>query len=179
MIRFIKKLFNRLPAFSNVAEGVHPGSITRALESAVSTRNLVGKQGSAANKIAPCGASDLPLGMITDTGEADDIVNVSLLSNSPSTVLMVASEAISAGDNVYTASNGQVQDQPASAGVYYHVGQALTAAAGNGSVFEAIPMTPRKVVVMEGFTGTPATDLSSLASAFEAAPDKIIMIPSE
>ncbi len=176
MIRFIKILFHRLPVFSNVAEGTHQGQVTRLLDSSVSTRNLIGTQGSQANEVAVCDASDLPLGVITDTGEEAGAVNVCLLSNSPSTVLMVASEAISAGEDVYTAANGLVQDQPSIAGTYYHVGRALTPASGNGSPLEVMPIAPRKTLVLNAFVGTPATDLNSLATALEAAPDKLIMI---
>jgi hypothetical protein len=177
MIRFIKNLFKTRPVFANVAEGVHPGLVTRTLENAVNTRHLIGKTGSTTGQVALCGAADSPLGVITDTGEAGDPVNVHLLSTSRTTALMVASEAISAGQDVYTAASGKVQNQPGITGTYYQVGRALTAATGDGATIEVEPCAPRKLIVATAFTGVGNTDVITLASMLQQAPDKIVMLP--
>lgn len=175
----INKLFNNMrlePIFSNVAVGTHAGQITRTLESDVSTRYLLGKVGSTSQKVDVAGAGDLPLGVITDAGGSGDLVNVSLLGSAQSSVLMVASEVISAGDDVYTAVSGKVQDQPASVGTYYHVGRALTDAAGDGDVVEVDPLAPRKTAVIPAFSGTVSSDLGNLGFAHEGAADKVIIL---
>ncbi len=177
MIRFIKQLFRARPVFSNTAEGIHAGLITRTLESAVSVRHLLGKIGGSASQVSPCSASDSPLGVITDAGAPGDPVNINLLGTSPSTVLMVASEAISAGEDVYTAAGGKVQDQPAATGTYYQVGRAVTAATGDNAVLEVEPCAPRKLIVMDAFSGNGNTDVVSLAAVLEQAPDKVRVLP--
>jgi hypothetical protein len=177
MIRFLKNLFKTRPVFANAAEGVHPGLVTRTLESTVTTRHLIGKTGSTASQVAVCGAADSPLGVITDTGEAGDPVNVNLLSSTRTTALMIAAEAISVGEDVYTAAGGKVQDQPVVTGTYYQVGRALTAATGDGAVIEVEPCAPRKLIVAEAFTGVGNTDVITLAGILQQGPDKIVMLP--
>lgn len=132
----------------NVGEGTHAGSVTRKTDAALATRHLLHKVGSDADHVAPCGASDVPLGTVPDEASAaEENVEVALLGSAPSTRKMVASEAIDAGEKVYTAASGKVQDLPTSAATYYCVGTALTAAAADGDVIEVDPAPAQKEVV--------------------------------
>lgn len=135
--------------FANIAEGRHAtGNVTKLTDASISTRYLLGKDGSDDNHIAACGASDIPLGVITDEASAaEEPVNVAILGNAVGTLLVVASEAITVGEHVYTAASGKVQDLPGSAGTYYEVGVALTAASADGDVIEIAHTVARKTVV--------------------------------
>lgn len=134
---------------ANIAEGRHPtGNVSYLTDAAITTRYLLGKVGSDAGHIAACGASNIPIGVITDEASAaEDPVNVAVAGVADGTVLMVASEAIDAGEHVYTAASGKVQDLPAGAGTYYEVGLALTAASADGDLIEVAHCVPRKTVV--------------------------------
>lgn len=134
--------------FANIAEGTHANSLTKKADAAITTRYLLGKIGSDVNHVAACGASDIPIGVITDeAAAAEDLVAVEMLGVSKRSILMVASEAISAGEHVYTAASGKVQDLPAGAGTYYEVGLALTAASADGDIIEVAHCVARKTVV--------------------------------
>jgi hypothetical protein len=127
--------------------GTHAGSITKLTDAAVATRYLVGKFGSDVDHIAVCGASDEPLGIITDeSAGAEEPVNVAFLGAQSRTLAAVASEAIAITDELYTAANGQVQNLPAAAGTYYKIGKPIRAA-GSGEVVEFVPCYPVAVVV--------------------------------
>lgn len=132
----------------NVAGGTHAGSLTRKTDAAIATRHLLVKVGSDADHVAACGASEVPIGTVPDEASAaEENVEVALLGAAPSTRTMVASEAIEAGEKVYTAANGKVQDLPAGAGTYYCVGTALTPAAADGDEIEVDPAPAEKTVV--------------------------------
>ena len=139
----------RRVTFANIAEGRHgTGVVTKLTDAAITTRYLLGKPGSDGNHIAASGASDIPLGVIADEASAaEDPVNVQILGNAQGTVFMVANEAITQGEHVYTAASGKVQDLPAGAGTYYEVGLALTASAADGDIIEVAHCVPRKTVV--------------------------------
>lgn len=83
-----------------------------------------------------CGAGDLPLG-VTETGArmADDPVSVRML-NTPGTVEVVASAAITAAQLLTSGANGSVVPHSGSAPV---VGMALCTAA-SGGIVELMPM---------------------------------------
>lgn len=174
--KILLALFGARPVFANVATGVHEGGITKTLEQDVATRHLLGKQGSTAGEVDLCAADDLPLGVITDSGEAGDPVNVALFSTSTATLRMVAGEAIQQGQPVYTADNGKVQNQPGVVGEYYLVGHALTTAAGDGELLEVLPTAPRHTKVIASFTGTAGTDIAALGAALSDGPDKVIVL---
>ncbi len=151
-LAFAAVLFSVPPALRAVefnAAGVSPsGNKTFLVDAAISTRHLLVKFGSDAVHVAVCGASNVPLGVCTDEPEAaEDATNVSLLGAAQGTRLMVASEALSAGDKLYTAAGGKVQNLPGSAGTYYLVGVALTAAAADGDELEVLPCFPVAAVV--------------------------------
>lgn len=133
--------------FANVAEGTHTGNQTRTLENALTARHLLVKQGTDVNEVDICGASDLPLGTCTDEGVATDQVNIALLGSADSTRLMVASESIAAGLEVYTAASGKISKLSATPGDYYRVGVTLGEASGNGALVEVDPYPPVKITV--------------------------------
>lgn len=133
---------------ANIAEGIHEDAKTLRADAASTTENLLVKIGSDADHYAIAGASDLPIGTQLGTpAAAEEVVAIGLLGASRSTRLMVASEAISAGEAVFAAANGKVQDIPAGAGTYYQVGVALTAAAADGDIIEVDPQPATRQVV--------------------------------
>ncbi|MEO0796516.1 MAG: hypothetical protein AAFX93_15205 [Verrucomicrobiota bacterium] len=176
IIKFIKQLFRRKPVFANVAVGTHAGSITRTLEDALDSRNLLVTYGSSESQIEACGTTDFPVGVVNDQGSVGDPVNVQLLSGSSTTIIMVAREPIAAGSEVYTAASGKVQNQPNSPGIAYFVGHALTATSGDNQPIEVAASTPRKTAIVAAFSGNAGTDVANLGTALEAAPDKIIAL---
>jgi hypothetical protein len=142
----VKRL--RFTSAINIAEGTHQNAKTYKADAAVTTRYLMAKIGTDAAHSAACGASDIPIGVMQDeAGAAEDLVAVELLGISNRTLLMVASEAITAGEAVYTAAGGKVQDLPAGAGTYHKVGHALTAAAADGDLIEVQHCAPIATVV--------------------------------
>jgi hypothetical protein len=133
---------------ANIAEGVNSDAKTLLSDAASATENLLVKIGSDANHFAIAGASDLPIGTQLGTpAAAEESVAIGLLGAAHRTRLMVASEAISAGEAVFAAANGKVQDIPAGAGTYYQVGVALTAASADGDIIEVDPQPATRQVV--------------------------------
>lgn len=145
---FLRSRSNGLLPMANYGEqGTHDGSVTRKTDAAITTRHLLFAVGSDGAHIAACGASGIPVGTVDDeAAAAEENVAVLILGKGP-TKLMVASEAITAGEAVFTAASGKVQDLPAGAGTYYQVGYALTAAGADGDVFEVQDHAPIKTVV--------------------------------
>jgi hypothetical protein len=132
----------------NIAEGTHKNAKPYKADAAVATRYLLAKIGSDADHSAACGASDIPIGFMQDeAAAAEDLIAVELLGISNRTLLGVASEAITAGEAVYTAAGGKLQDLPAGAGTYYKVGHALTAAGADGDLIEIQHCAPIATVV--------------------------------
>lgn len=132
---------SRSVRLANIAEGVHgTGNITKAADAAITERYLLGKIGSASDRVAVCGAADTPIGVITDeAAAAGDTVNVALLGSVAGTVRMVASAAIAQGALLEPAASGRVQTLGAGAGTHHVVGRALDAAAAAGDVIEVDP----------------------------------------
>lgn len=134
-----------------LTDGIHAdGKIGHLLaDAALTTRYLLVKTGSDAGHFAACGAGDKPLGPCLDEpAAAEDPATIALLGAVKGTVLMIGSEAIAAGVNVYTAAAGQTQNEPAVAGTYYLVGQSVTACAGAGLPFEVAPCLPQLTKVI-------------------------------
>lgn len=176
MTKLIPEWLRHQPVFANVAEGIHTGSLTRPLNAALTHRYRLVKPGASTEAVELCGTSDKPLGINTDSGSEGDLINVELPGNTATTLLVTAAEALDAGSDLYTAGAGKVQGQPGTAGTYYHIGQSLTAATGDGDVIEFTPNPPRKTVVMSAFTGNTNTDMSLLSVALQKAPDRIISL---
>lgn len=70
------------------------------------------------------------------------------LYNKPGTQIMIASEAINAGADVYAAANGKVSMLPVAAGTYHKVGVTLTVAAEDGDGIEVAPVCAGLVVTV-------------------------------
>lgn len=144
---YAKGFRSPLLPMANIAEGTHDGSITRLTDAAIATRHLLFAVGSDGNHIAVCGASGIPIGPVDDEATAaEQYVGVLLLGKGP-TKLMVASEIITAGEAVFTAASGKVQDLPAGAGTYYQVGYALTASGADGDLIEVQDHAPIALVI--------------------------------
>lgn len=130
----------RTVRLANIAEGTHDGNITKAVDAAITERWLLGKVESASDRVAICGATDIPIGVITDEASVvGDLVNVSLLGSSRSTVRMVASAAIAQGALVEPAAGGRIATLGAGAGTHHVVGRALDAASAAGDIIEVDP----------------------------------------
>lgn len=132
---------------ANIAEGTHEGGITKAVDAVIAERFLLGKIGSAADRVAICGAADTPLGVITDEAEEiGDLVSVTPFGSAGSTVQMVASAAIVQGALLEPAANGRVQTLTATPGTHHVVGRALQAAGAAAEVIEVDPFYFLRVI---------------------------------
>lgn len=158
--------------------GSHESVLTRTAEGAIGTPHLLVKAGTApGSQVAVCGAGEEPVGAAQDDAASGDVVAVELLGRG-TTRLLVASEAITADEWVYTAANGKVQDEPGTAGTYYMIGKSKTAAAADGDEIEVDTITPIKVVVIAALTSTNGTagaaaDLNALKAEAEKIGDDV------
>jgi hypothetical protein len=151
-----------------LTDGTHAtGRIGHLLaDAALTTRYLLVKSGSDASHFAACGAGDKPLGICMDEpSAAEEPATVQFLGAVPGTVLMVGSEAIAAGADVFTAASGKVQDEPASVGTYYRVGRAVTACTGDGLTFEVVPCLPQLTKVIANASTLAQTQAAMVNSA--------------
>ena len=88
-------------------------------------------------KVTQAGLADTDIGTATrEAFAAGDVIDVRL-RNSGGTHKCVASEALSAGNIVYTEQNGKVQDTAASTA--YEWGIAMEDAGADGDVVEVMP----------------------------------------
>lgn len=137
-------------AVNALGDGIHEdGIISQKADAAIAVKHYLVKIGSDADHVAViAAASDEPLGVCIDEAEAaENPVSVKLLGACKGTVLMVANETITAGEDVYSGTDGRVQDLPAVAGTYWKVGRSVTASTV-GLEIEVEPCTPRKVVII-------------------------------
>lgn len=156
-----------------LTDGTHAtGRIGHLLaDAALTTRHLLVKTGSDAAHFAACGAGDRPLGLcIDEPSGAEEAATIAFLGAAPGTVRMVGSEAIAAGADVYTAASGKVQDEPTSAGTYYHVGRAITACSADGDTFEVTPRLPQLVKVIAS-----GSDLNAVKAAMSGGAIVIVL----
>jgi hypothetical protein len=168
----------RRPVFANVAAGTHAGSVTRTASGTFTQKYLLAMAGEEDGEIAvAAAASDIPVGVATDQAFDGDPIAMKLLANGAQTVLMVASGAIATGSILYGAANGQVQTVPTTAGTYYLVGRALTAATGQNEQIEAETCLPVKVTVLAALSSDASTALSALAAAL-GTPGEVIVLGS-
>lgn len=181
----MKKLIQSIPliasrtrttVFANVSAGTHKGSVTRTLSATVSERYTLVKIGSATNTVEPCGVSDRPLGIATDTGASGEAINVNLPGTTGQTQLLVAAAAIDAGDLVYVATGGRIQRLPNTAGQFYKIGTALSSAAAAGELVEVATHSPQLQINVAAFEGNATNDLAKLAAALVQNPDKIRLL---
>lgn len=125
------------------------GTVTRTNDAAISTRNLLYKEGAAPGSgAAVCGAADLPLGVIDNTESATDQPQaVFVLGRYAETIRMVAAEAIAIGEEVFTGESGKVQNRPTASGTYWMLGVALSAAGAANDVLVVNHCVPQKLVI--------------------------------
>jgi len=126
---------------------MYPGSLTKIADAALATQHLLVKFGSDADHIAVATAAGAPIGACVDTPALGESAAVHLLGSYPGSVTVVASEAITVGERVFAAADGEVSDLPAGAGSYFCVGHALTAAAADQDEIEIDACVPFTVVV--------------------------------
>lgn len=126
--------------------GTHGAAFSRFAENAIGTPHLLLKQGTADGQVDICGKNDMPYGPAEDAVPVSEPVGVCALGGG-GTALVVGSEAIDAGDEVYTAASGKVSKLSAVAGTYYKVGRALTSTTADGDELEVMTSYPAATVV--------------------------------
>jgi len=157
----------RLPVFANVAQGTHAGYVTVTAASAFTSKYLLAKADATAGEVDPCGANDCPVGVATDDADVGDPLALKILGVNPQSALVTASAAIAAGAYLYAAANGCVQGEPTTAGTYYLIGRALTAATAAGDQLEAETCVPVKLIVL----AKPASTVAAItALTFSSTP---------
>jgi hypothetical protein len=163
----------------NSTVGEHREALNRTCDAVIATRWLLVKEGvTPGTTVAVCGAADLPLGVAnTETIKIGDELAVLLLGATGITRKVVASEAIAVKDPIYTAANGQVQNEPAVAGTYYLIGYALTAAAGAGAEIEIDPIHPIPLTVAAALRTDTLAHYAADMAAVLAAPGLVKLLP--
>lgn len=131
----------------DAAVETHDCAITRTNDVAITTRHLLWATGAAAGGVKLNTASLIPMGTIDNTETDTGVRQSVLLLGKGATKKMVASEAITEGEQVFGAASGKVSDLPAGAGTYYCVGTALTGASADGDIIEVADCVPFAVVV--------------------------------
>ena len=120
-------------------QGTHDGGVTRTAEGALGAYLLLANGTAPGVQVKLCTAALRPLGTAYDDTADAAPVSVLLLTTC-GTQRVVASKAIAAGARVYATAAGKVTDAVV-AGAYL-VGETLTAAAGDGSELEIMPLSP-------------------------------------
>jgi hypothetical protein len=169
LLRFRRSgsLFAPRPVFANIAQGTHAGYVTVTAASAFTSKYLLAMADSTAGEVDVCGASNCPVGVATDDADVGDPLALKILGVSPQSVLVTASAAFAAESYLYTAANGQVQTEPATAGTYYLIGRALNAAIAAGDHVEAETCVPVKLIVL----AKPASTVAAInALSFSTTP---------
>ena len=172
----------------------HEKSIRRSAQAAMTARHLLVTQGTAAEQINICGATDIPLGTVDNIVAIDENVTVLLIGRG-STKKMVASGVIPIGTNVYAAASGKV----AATGSVW-VGVAMTPAATDNDILEVCdqpapgPSTATHKVVAAGIhawaggtattdsiavVGLVATDIVIATLAARAATETLVMVAND
>ncbi|OLA85454.1 MAG: hypothetical protein BHW65_03090 [Verrucomicrobia bacterium CAG:312_58_20] len=115
------------PAFCNIAEGTHAGSVTMRAAEAVDSQNLLVAAGENDGEFVVASASKKPIGVCLDEGAKGDSVSVALPGCAESTFVCRTSANVSAGDSLYASAGGKVS--PVAGDGAYKVGVALCSAA--------------------------------------------------
>lgn len=126
----LRAAFECKPAFCNIADGTHAGSITMVAEESVDNAYLVVKAGANDGGFAVAGAADKPFGVCSDEGAKGERLAVILPASAESTIMCRAATDIPAGASVYTSANGKVS--AAAADGSYKVGVAVCSAVSGG-----------------------------------------------
>jgi hypothetical protein len=131
----------------DAAVSTHESAITRTNDAAVTARHLLWATGAAPGGVKVNTAATIPMGTVDNTETATGVRQAVLLLGKGSTKKMVASEAITEGEQVYGDAAGKVSDLPAGAGTYYCVGTAVTGAGQDDDILEVADCVPFAVVV--------------------------------
>lgn len=119
-------------------QGFHDGPFSRTAEGALTEHLLLTFGTAPASQVKVCTAALRPIGTAYDDAASGGAVSVIPILSGPK--IVIASKAIPAGVRVYATAAGKVTDAVVSGS--YLVGEALTAAAGDGSEFEVLPLSP-------------------------------------
>ena len=138
IISKLLKLFAGIksPAFSNIAEGTHAGSLTLTAAEDIDSPYLLVKIDDTGNAVEICTAADLPVGLALDECDMGEGVAVALPGCAESTFMCRAASDVDAGDEVFTAADGKVANT--ATGSCYKVGVAINAAQA-GALVEVDP----------------------------------------
>jgi len=128
------------------------GRTTAVADAAFTSRYLIAKRGEYDYSIAIAGQGDTPYGVVPDMTPTTDTdlsypLPVNILGLNEDTERMIASGAIAIDNLLTTDAAGQVRPVPSSAGTYWVLGKAKTAAAGQNDQVEVIPSFPYQVTV--------------------------------
>lgn len=172
IISKLLKLFAGIksPAFSNIAEGTHAGSLTLTAAEDINSPYLLVKIDDTGNAVEICTAADLPVGLALDECDMGEGVAVALPGCAESTFMCRAASDIDAGDEVFTAADGKVANT--ATGSCYKVGVAINAAQA-GALVEVDPQgfgtRPNQIAEsgMYVWQGSGAEETMTLAGAAE------------
>lgn len=155
MAMFVAGLFlinrarsGRVAAFNTFGDGTREGPITFTAAAVISARNLLVTR-NAAGTVSLCGLNGIPWGPAIDEAAAiGDPIAVEMLGAARRTLLGVSSMAITDGDFLIPAANGQIRTLTGvAAGNHYVMGRAVGSTAGAGETFEYVPYAPQLRVV--------------------------------
>ena len=158
------------PAFSNIAEGTHAGSLTLTAAEDINSPYLLVKIDDTGNAVEICTAADLPVGLALDECDMGEGVAVALPGCAESTFMCRAASDVDAGDEVFTAADGKVTNT--ASGSCYKVGVAINAAQA-GALVEVDPQgfgtRPNQIAEngMYVWQGSGAEETMTLAGAAE------------
>ena len=172
IISKLLKLFAGIksPAFSNIAEGTHAGSLTLTAAEDIDSPYLLVKIDDTGNAVEICTAADLPVGLALDECDMGEGVAVALPGCAESTFMCRAASDVDAGDEVFTAADGKVANT--ATGSCYKVGVAINAAQA-GALVEIDPQgfgtRPNQIAEsgMYVWQGSGAEETMTLAGAAE------------
>ena len=172
IISKLLKLFAGIksPAFSNIAEGTHAGSLTLTAAEDINSPYMLVKIDDTGNAVEICTAADLPVGLALDECDMGEGVAVALPGCAESTFMCRAASDVDAGDEVFTAADGKVANT--ASGSCYKVGVAINAAQA-GALVEVDPQgfgtRPNQIAEsgMYVWQGSGAEETMTLAGAAE------------
>lgn len=172
IISKLLKLFAGIksPAFSNIAEGTHAGSLTLTAAEDINSPYLLVKIDDTGNAVEICTAADLPVGLALDECDMGEGVAVALPGCAESTFMCRSASDVDAGDEVFTAADGKVTNT--ASGSCYKVGVAINAAQA-GALVEVDPQgfgtRPNQIAEsgMYVWQGSGAEETMTLAGAAE------------
>jgi len=119
--------------------GTNEDTITRVAEGALTEHLLLTFGTAPGSQVKVCTATLRPIGFAHDDAADGASVGVELIGGGR-TRIGIASKAIAAGVRVYATAGGKLTDAVVQNA--YLVGEALTAATGDGSQFVVLPLSP-------------------------------------